>query len=386
MNDMATDPLLQMGSNNPPQNRAEELALTYKHFLDEAAETLAAASKAPDKVDDDETSGKFAELCKKMRAIEVGLETAFDGEKAPHNLALSQIKGFFKTHIDSLEVVRKKLAMVNKDYNERKAAAKKREIEELAAKARAEAEKKAREKLDAEQTKSAASTALVEYERLASEAQAAKAAAVSEVEQAQAQVAIAEAKLAKVKSDNASLGASFAQRVVEGNAAADEEKATKRAEAEGNLRAARDDLEAARTLLTEARERRRVAQEAQRKAVDEAAAKQVEVKTAERDVRDAGKEADRQTAQAEKLESKANSDDPSFGSVRSIHGAMATTMKVWKHRVDDVKLLDKEALWHLIDFEEIQVAVGKWGKLQPDDRKTMPGATFYEETVPVVRG
>jgi chromosome segregation ATPase len=385
MNDMATDPRLSMGANNPPQNRAEELALTYKHFLDEATEALAAASKAPDKVDDDETSGKFAELCKKMRAIEVGLETAFDGEKAPHNLAISQIQGFFKTHIASLEVVRKKLAQTNKDYNERKAAAKKREIEEAAEKARKEAEKKKRESADAQQTKDAAAAALVEYERLASDALQAKSHAVSELEQAQAQVAIAEAKLAKVKSDNASLGASFAQRVVDGNAATDEEKSTKRAEAEGNLKAARDDLDAARTLLTEAREKRRAAQEAQRKADDDAAAKMAEVRSAERDIRDTSKEADRQTAQAEKLENKANSDDPSFGSVRSIHGAMATTMTVWKHRVDDVKLLDKDALWHLIDFDAIEVAVGKWGKMQPDDRKKMQGATFYEEVVPVVR-
>jgi hypothetical protein len=383
MTDMAPDPRLSIGANNPPANRAEELAITYKHFLDQSSEVLSAAEKAPAKVDNDEVSGMVAELCNKMRAIEVGFKTAFDGEKAPHNLAISQIQGFFKTHIASLEVVRKKLSQTNKDYNERKAAAKKREIEEEAAKKRLAAEQKECERRDAEQTKAAASSALVEYERLAKEAEQSKAAATSELEQAQAQVAIAESKLAKVKSDNATIAAYFAQRVADGDAASDDEKIAKRTEAEGNLKAARDDLEAARNLLNEARERRRAAQEAQRKADEDAAKKQAEVKAAERDSRDAGKEAQRQTAQAEKLESKAASDDPSFGSVRSIHGALATTMKVWKHRIDDVNLLDKEALWNLISFDAIEVAVGKWGTL--NGYRHMNGATFEQEVVPVTR-
>lgn len=380
MNDMSTAP---MGHNNPPLT--ELLPQRYEHFTGLAQELLAAASTVPAKVDDDETSGKFAELVKKMRETEKSFETAFEGEKAPHTLAITQIGGFFKTWMERLEKERRRLTDINKDYNERKKAAEKKRLEEIAAKKREDEERKRREANDAASTKALAQMALDEYQRLSREADEAKASASSEVEKAQAEVAIAEAKLARVKADNSAIAADLAKRVVDGNPETDEAKTQKRAECEGNLKAAREDLEAARDLLSGARTRQREAKEAARKAEEEAAAKKAEVKTAEREERHASVEADRIATAAERIEKKVEQDDPGMGSTRSVHGALATTMRVWKHRVDDIGALDKDALWHLISFDAIEVAVGKWGRLQPPERKAMSGATFWEEEVGVVR-
>jgi DNA repair exonuclease SbcCD ATPase subunit len=383
MNDMSENPRISMGANNPPIT--EVLPQKYEDFTRQANELLDAAKKVPARVDDDETGGKVAELSKKMVAVKKTFETAFDGEKAPHNLALTQIGGFFKTWIERLETENKRIKAIGLDYKARKEAAEKKRLEEIAQKKREEQERLEREARDARQTKEAAQQALAEFERLSREADESKASATSEVEQAQAQVAIAEAKLARVKSDNSQMAATLAQRVVDGNAASDEEKQRMRGDAEANLKAARDDLEAARSLLSEARERAKAAKEAARKAEEEAAAKKSEVRTAEREIKAADTEAQRQAVQADKIEKKIEQGDPSMGSVRSVHGALATSMRVWKHEVTDLSLLDKEALWHLIAFDAIETAVGKWAKLQPPERKKMEGAHFWEEDVAVVR-
>jgi chromosome segregation ATPase len=381
----AADPRLAIGANNPPQTRADELALQYKDYIDRATEILRSAGAAPAKVSDDETHGSIAEVVKKTRDVRDELTTAFEAEKAPHNLAVTQLQGFFKTWIDKLEAVRKDLTARNAEYSTWKKAEEKKRIEAAAQKKREEQEKKDREARDAQQTKEAAQQALLEFQRLSQEADQAKASATSEVEQAQAQVAIAESKLAKVKADNSAIAAEFAKRLVDGNPETDENKASKRAECEGNLKAARADLEAARSLLSEARDKAKAAKDAARKAEEEEAAKLSQVRTAEREERSAAKEAESHGKAAERLERIVEKDDASLGSTRSIHGAVSTTTKIWKHSVTDVKLLDKEALWHLIDFKVIEVAVGKWGDLQPPEHKKMPGATFWQETVGVIR-
>jgi chromosome segregation ATPase len=384
MNDISNE-RATIGGNNPPATRAEELAQRYSDFLDLATAALDAAAKTPDVVNDDDTSGKFAELVKHMREIERSLETAFDAEKAPHSIAITQIQGFFKTHMEALEKARKKLSEINKDYSVRKKEEEKKRLEALAQAKREAQEKKQREANDALTTKAAAEQALTEYKRLSDEADQARSSATSEVEQAQAQVAGAEARLARVKLTNSEIAADLARRVVDGNPMPDNEKAAKRAECDANIKAARADLEAARDLLGEARERAKQAKEAARKAEELAAQKQSEVRTADRDVKHADREAERLGKDADKIEKVVEKDDASLGSVRSIHGALATTMKVWKHSVTDVRLLDKEAIWHLISFDAIEVAVGKWGDLQPDDRKQMPGADFWQEIVGVNR-
>lgn len=383
MNDMTNT--AGIGHNQGPVTMADTLADRYKAFISTAEEALASAKTVPARVDDEDTAGKVAELARKMRETEKQLEDAFDAEKAPHQLVITQIQGFFKTWLDRISTERKRVAAINKDYTDRKAAEKKRLAEEAAAKKREEAERKQREARDAEMTAAAAKTALGEFERLEREAMDAKASAVSEQEQAAAQVATCEAKLAKVKADNAALAAEFSKRVADGNPAGDEEKATKRAESEANLKAARADLDAARTLLSEAREKARAAREAARKAEDEAAAKKSEKEKAEREQRRAEEESAKNTRQAERLEAKAESTDPAMGSVRSIHGAVQTSMRVWKSEVIDRNLLDKEALWNLIHSDAIDVAVRKWMLNQTDDKREMPGARFWQEDVAVNR-
>ena len=383
MNDMTH--AAGIGHNQPPATMADELASRYQQFVDAAQETLDACMTVPARVDDDDTAGKIAELAKKMRTTEKALEDAFDAEKAPHQLKITAIQGFFKTWIERLAGERKRVATIGKDYSDRKAAEKKRQMEEEAERKRLEQAKKEREAADAEQTAAAARAALGEFERLERDAADAKTSAVSEQELAAAEVARCEAVLAKVKADNSALAAEFARRVTEGNPASDEEKAEKRAEADSRLKAARADLEAARGLLAEAREKARAAREAARKAQDEADAKAAEVKRAEREQKHAETEAAHHERQADRLETKAQADDPSMGSTRSIHGALQTSMRVWKHEITDVNALDKEALWNLLNLDAIEAAVGRWMKLQPQDKRVMAGARFWEEDVAVIR-
>lgn len=380
MNDMTP---ATIGHNQPPLS--ETLGSRYESHITSIQEYLAAAAKAPAKVEDDKTAQDIADLIKKLQTAENDLTAAFEAEKAPHNLTITQISGFFKTWIDKVVPVKKTLKNINGDYKARKDAEAKKKAEEDAAKKRAEEEKQRREAADAKSTADAARMALEEFKRLEEEAAEAKSSAQSEQELAQAEVARCEAKLAKVKADNSALAAEFARRVVEGNPATDEEKATKRGEAEANLKAAKADLEAARGLLTEAREKAKAAREAAKKAEEEAAEKRRETEKAERDRKFAEEAANRSANQAAKIENKLQAGDVSSGGIRSIHGALQTSQMVWKAEVIDRALLDKDALWSLIHGDAIEVAVRKWMLLQPEDKREMPGARFWQEDVAVVR-
>lgn len=384
MNDTMTT-RVGIGHNQGPATLADTLAERYGTFVRKADQVLAAARTVPLRVEDDDTAGSVADLAKAMRETEKAFEDAFEAEKAPHQVTITQIRGFFQTWLDKLTPERKRVQSINKDYTDRKAAEKRRLAEEEAQRKRLEAEKKQREARDAQVTAEAAKTALAEFARLEREAVEAKASAVSEQEQAAAQVAQCEAKLAKVKADNAALAAMFSKRVADGNPASDEERASKRDEADASLKAARADLDAARGLLTEARENARLAREAARKAENEAAMKAAEVRTAERTQKHATEEAGRNEKQAERLEAKAESDNPAMGSVRSIHGAVQTSQRVWQSEVIDRNLLDKEALWNLIHGDAIEVAVRKWMLNQAEDKREMPGARFWQESIAVIR-
>lgn len=385
MNDMSENPRIVLGANNPPATRADELALKYDTYVSLANEVLAAAKTAPLRVDDDEEAGKIAELAKKMRSIEDSLEDAYSGEKAPHNLAIAQLSGFFKNLIEPLQKERKRIAVVAKDYSDRKKVEAQRKKQEEADRKRLEAEKKEREARDAAQTAGAARASLAEFQRLEQEALQAKASASSEQELAAAQVAACEAELARAKADKAALLAEFARRVTEGNPVSAEDKARQEDEANAKQNKAKGDLETARNLLTEARERARVAREAARRAEDEAAAKAAQLRSAERDVKSATTEAVKLAGQADRIEEQAKKDDPKDGSVRSLHGAVATTMTVWRYELDDRALVDIEALRPFFRDEDYRVALGKWMDTQAEEHRHMPGARFWTEVVPVIR-
>lgn len=382
MNDMTLNPA-GIGHNNPPI--AETLAEKYGAFIKLAEEYLAAAETVPAKIEDDDTAQKVADLAKKITTLGSDLEKAFDAEKAPHNQVISQITGFFKTWIDKVEPVKKSLKARNADFKARKDAEIARKAAEEAAAKRAEEERKRREAADAQQTAAAARSALEDYKRLEDEARDARESAVSEQEKAAAEVARCEARLAKVKADNAALAEQFAKRVVDGNPASDEEKAEKRGEATRNLDAAKADVQAAKDLLGEARERAKQAREAQRKAEEDAAAKKAEAERAEREQKGAVKEADRVGNQAQKIEGKLQAGEISSGGIRSIHGALQTSQRVWKCEVLDRASLDKDALWSLIHGDAIDVALRKWMTLQPEDKRAMTGARFWEEDQAVLR-
>lgn len=381
MNDMSQP--AGVGHNNPPLS--ETLGDKYREMVATAAELLAAAEKAPATVFDDKTAEDIADLVKKLQTNENDLKNAQAAERAPFDLAISQIGGFFKRWLDKVEPVKKSLKARNADYKAKKDAAAKKKAEEEAAAKRAEEERMRREANDAKTTADAARAALEDFKRLEDEAKAARESALTEQEKAAAEVAKCEANLAKVKADNAAIAAQLAQRVIDKNPADEAEKAEKRAECTKNLETAKADLQAAKELLAEARDRAKAAREAQRKAEEEAATKKQEAERAARDEKSATKEADRVGQQAAKIENKLEAGEVSAGGIRSIHGALQTSQRVWKCQVIDRNLLDKEALWNLIHGDAIDVALRKWMLNQTPENRKMDGAQFWEEDQAVIR-
>lgn len=386
MNDIINERAI-IGSNNPPVTLADTLAEKYHENLTDATNVLDAARSAPERIEDgdDVTAGRVADIIKKARAVEKSLDRAFEEEKAPHQLVVTQISGFFKTNMERLEQVRKRLTVTAKDYTDRKTAAEKKRLEEEAQRKREEAERKLREARDAEQTKNQAVSAQAEADRLAREADEARNSAVSEQEQAQAGVARAEAALAKVRADIAKINADFAKRVTEGNPATADEKADARAKAEAELKAARDDVDDARQVLSEARERAREAREAQRRADEEAARAASAAKTAAREEKAALTEAVKEEKAADRIEAKANGPEADLGRTRSVHGAVTTSQRRWTCDVTDFSKLDMAALWPFVSQDAKSAAAYKWMMTQNPENRSMPGTVMVEETIGVIR-
>ena len=159
MNAFAAEAATMMGHNSPPVTLADELAVTHKEDLDLKAELLAAYQSAPDRIDDDLTQTKAAELIKKTRALELKLDRACDELKAPFEEKVKAIRGFFKTTVEPLEKARFALNEKSKSYLQRKADEEKRRLAEEEERRRAAAAEALRLAQAAEAAKTASSAA-----------------------------------------------------------------------------------------------------------------------------------------------------------------------------------------------------------------------------------
>lgn len=109
---MTTEPQAGIGHNNPP-NDAEILKATLAdknaEILQRAADLIAAADRAPDKIEDDETKGKITDFLGSIAKCEKALEGKRVAEKEPYLTLGRVVDGFFKNHMDALEKARRKV-------------------------------------------------------------------------------------------------------------------------------------------------------------------------------------------------------------------------------------------------------------------------------------
>jgi chromosome segregation ATPase len=367
-----------IGHNQGPATIADELAVAHKPELDLKAELLEAFKAAPERIDDDITQTKAAELIKKTRALERKLEDARDRAKLPFEDTVKAIRGFFNTTIEPLEKARKSLMEKSQAYLQRKADEEKRRLAEEEEKRRAAAAEALRLAQEAEKAKTASTAAAQDAARLSEEAAQAKAAASSEQEAAAAELTAAKAAHAQIKADMLAFAAEVAIRAKNSDPIEEDVKAAKKAEFESLLAAARAKVDAADAALKAAREKAIAAKvEADRLARERAEAER-QARAAERDRAAALNEAVREEKAADKLAAKIEGPDADLARTRSLHGAVSTLSRRWTCSITDRRLLDKAALWPLLGEDAIEAALWRWMNLQEPENRKMPGAVFEE--------
>lgn len=381
MNDMANDTsTFPKDHNNPPVNIVDELADRYRSLLDQFSEVKAAAESVPDEVNDDATQSKVAELIKKLRFVEKTLDGARELEREPHSKKVAEINGFFKTKMEPLEKLRKRINEISDAYLKRKAAAEARRLQEEEERRREAARIATERAQEAERTKNAASSAVNEYENQMNAARLARTEATSDVEKAQAAVAIAKADVLKVRAEIANQNATFAQRIQAGEEVTPSEKAEKRAEFEPKLAAAKAAVETAEAYLQEAKDTAKAAKDAQDKIDADLRNAKKDVKTAERDVSQHLNEAVREEKRADRIAEVVAGPEADLARTRSEHGAVSTLSRRWTSAIVDRAALDKEALWPFIHGDALEAALYKWMMAQPQEKRIMKGAVLEEET------
>lgn len=137
-----------IGHNDPPDEIAalrERLETTSDALLRRRDELLAASSRVPAAIDDEETCGKVADYIKQVAACAKAAEGARIAAKEPHLAAGRVVDGFFKAVTDPLDKLKRQIEARLTDYQRRKAEAERRRREEEARRQAAEAERARRE-------------------------------------------------------------------------------------------------------------------------------------------------------------------------------------------------------------------------------------------------
>lgn len=382
---MDTSTTIGPGHNNPPATIADDLADRFKEQLDRYSELMESGKAAPEEIADDETHAKVVELAKDMRALEILFDNSRSIEKEPHQKLVDAVNGWFKSRIEPLEALRKKLQAKHKDYSEKKAAAERRRIEEEAERKR-QAEREAL-RLAGEATATlAASVSAAETARtLADEAKASREAATSDLEIATADVADAKAKSGAIYAKLLAIDAEIARRRKDGETFDPEKIAELKGDLPDQFKAAKEAVSTAEGALRKARDAAAEAKRKQQDAEREAEEKRRLAAAARREEQAHLGEAVRHDKAATKLEERAQVPDKDLARVRSEHGAVGTLQRQWQSKVVDRAKLDKAALWPFIHEDAISAALHKWMMAQPPEKRVMAGASMTEETLGTVR-
>lgn len=145
---MTSDPRLSIGANNPPEEEQimiERLTADHSDALIMFETNINKAGEMPLEITDDATSGKVSDYLKKLKEIKRLLNSRRETEKAPHDRRAGVIQNFFKSKIETIDTIYKKIDEGQAKYLKEKEDRKRREAEEKAERDRLEAERKLKE-------------------------------------------------------------------------------------------------------------------------------------------------------------------------------------------------------------------------------------------------
>lgn len=385
MNDAANEfdpPPAGPGHNMPPEpTTIERLTEKYKTELAEVQPLLDASATVPERIDDDPTQKKAADLVRKMADLQKRLEANLDYEKKPLEDEVKIIKATFNNPWDLLEKARKAVKVLTTDYTRRKDDAEKKRLAEIAAKKREEEALNLRLASEAEAAKLNAGKAVDAFEKDANAARMAKASATSVVENADADLLGAKAKVGRVRAEGLQIKADYATMAKNKEPIDEAERTAKQEKYKADLEAAQAEVTTAEEMLkvakNDAAEAKRLADEAE----ESLKAANKDLRTASSDLNQHTTAAIRSDRESSQIEKKVAG--PSLGRVVSDHGTAAGAMRNWKCELHDVSLVPLETLRHLIDPEAIRIAGRKWMMGQPANTKArqMPGFAMYEDDV-----
>lgn len=191
-------------------------AIKQKHgaILKRAADLIAAESRLPAEINSDDEDQKATAYVKQIQACFKELDAARVGEKAPYDLAASQIHSTFRTEMDKLQRPSTSSPFSLKERVEAKQTAYKRRVMEAERAKREEEARKLREEEDRRRREAQ------EAERVAREAEAAAARKRSEAAKLEAERVAAEARAKAEETRKAELAAAQTRAKAEESAAA----------------------------------------------------------------------------------------------------------------------------------------------------------------------
>lgn len=394
MSEQAEERVITSLDNNPPTDEEilhGELAEKYSYIIDGYNDTLKTADGMPSVVEDDEAQKKISDFILRITGCSKTLEGSRSAEKEPHLKKGRAIDGFFKSRMETLAELKKKIQEPAAKYAKEKEDRKRREAEEKAKEEREEAERKRKEaEAKAEAAEEARKKAeeekaeiLRKAEELRKKAEADKEAIRKKAEEeaqairdkAAADKAAADAEIERLKKEQDDKDESQKQALKEAQEKADNaEKAQKVAERE------------AKNVHKDAEKEVRATEKDLRKSekADDEYEKQLnrDTKALNREANAAEDDANRTDRYANKAEKGAQVKGSILSRTRG-QGSTSSVTETWVGSVISREELDIEALREHIPMDALDKAVNAYVRAGGRELK---GAIITEETKFAVRG
>lgn len=370
--------------NQPPTDEQilqDRLAVDYKKYVDEYDTAVKQESFLPEEIATDEDQGKYSDYDKSLTSIRTDFDAFNKKEKKPHDLKVKIINAFFKTKIESIQAIEKRIGEKMTTFSKKKEETERRIAQEKADAAAREAARLLKEAQEKErEAHEAARKAREEAERIQREAaaaarkaeeDAAAARAAAEREAAALRAAAAEEQRKRQEEiDNLRLQAEKDKKAI---AAAEEAKK----EADRQARQAERDAKAA---LEAADNKAKAIQKELKADLKEAeaqvAAVQKESSVAAKEANYALEDALKADKQAVKLDRKADASSSDFNRTRGTM-SVTSTSDYWTGHMTDLNTLDLEKLRFHINIDALETAIKSAARAGQRD---IAGASIYTET------
>lgn len=332
----------------------DRLSNLWGGLINRCQELINTAKQVPDRIEDDETAQKAADLIKLMKAAAKEADSTRKQENEPYAAAKQQVDAFFnipkEAVTDAAKEVERRLSL----WLQTKAAREEQQRRERAEAERLESERKFNDAIEADKIANAARES------------AAIAAATAAAARAGKEETIAAGRAARLKHEAAQQRARAAK-------AAGDHTAYSEAILEANVADA--ELQALEARVKELRDLERAADE-KRKADEKAA------KAAEKDVKLNMGEAQRSSTMADKLDRAADAKAADLSRTRGELGSVSSLRTDWVHDGFDRDRIDLEALRAHLPADAIDQAIRSF--IRAGGRE-LRGTKIYEQTQAVVR-